>query len=419
MTFFRMRTRGWAIAMLLAVALVSPASAQDRSEDQIAEEIHRTGQKASEVADGLEFTTEEIAKAREELAILQDRLASSRGKLQLLEGQLALAQDGLAAAEKRREVAEDNLAHAMRLLQFAEEELARAETLLQHQVIAAYKYGVAGRSDWVLQAVRQAQDPNDLVSNIYKLRSVVEHQDDVVGQVLELRQQREELLGQAEETRQLTEDARADAEDTLEVVTRLRDDAQLVTQEIARDEAQQRAVLDRLEQDAAAKAAVLASLEQRQAELEREQEEARARRIAAGGGICPVEGAKAGRDFTNDWGYPRSGGRSHEGTDIFANRGTAVYAMYAGTIKELRRIDTGLGGLFVSYWVAPGEHWYNAHLDTVASGLSVGDRVAAGQLIGTVGNTGNARTTPPHLHIGHYYNDVAENPYPILAQACQ
>ncbi|MDX1657207.1 MAG: peptidoglycan DD-metalloendopeptidase family protein [Nitriliruptorales bacterium] len=411
--------RWWAIVSMLAVALATPASAHDRSEDEIAEEMHRTGQQASEVADDLAITTERIAAAREELAVLQDRLAAQRGRLQVLEGQLALAQEGLAAAEVRREAAEENLAQAERLLRFAEEELAAAETRLQNQVVAAYKYGVAGRSDWMLQAVRQARDPNDLVSNIYKLRSVVEHQDTIVHEVLELRQEREDLLVRAEETRRQTEEARDDAEHTLAVVASLRDDAKRVAEEIARDEQRQQAVLNELQADAAAYEQVLEELRARQAALEEEQEAARARRVAAGGAVCPVEGAKAGRDFTNDWGYPRPGGRRHEGTDIFASRGTPVYAMYDGTIKELRRVDTGIGGLFVSYWVAPGEHWYNAHLDTVAPGISVGDAVAAGQQIGTVGNSGNARTTPPHLHIGHYFDDVAENPYPVLADACQ
>ena len=85
-----------------------------------------------------------------------------------------------------------------------------------------------------------------------------------------------------------------------------------------------------------------------------------------------VDGAPAGRDFTNDWGYPRPGGRSHEGTDIFADRGTPVRSIGAGTVKELRTFDGGIGGLYVSIWVAAGEHWYYAHLDTVAPGLAPG-----------------------------------------------
>lgn len=413
------RTHAWVIATILALALALPAAAQDRSEDEIGEDIARTGRQASELEEGLALTTEQIAKAREELIVLQDRLADARGRLRQAEGQLGLAEEGLVAAEERRDVAEKNLETALRLLEYAEQELAREETVLESQVIAAYKYGVAGRSDWVLQAVRQAQDPNDLVANIYKLRSVVAHQDDIVGRVLALRAEREELLADAEATREAAEDARADAADNLAIVTRLRDEAAAIAADVERDEARQREVLADLERDAAASQQVLAELQARQDALEQEQEQARARRMAAGGGVCPVVGAKAGRDFSNDWGYPRSGYRSHEGTDIFADRGTPVVAMYAGTVKEIRRVDTGLGGLFVSYWVAPGEHWYNAHLDSIPLDLHVGDRVSPGQQIGTVGNSGNARTTPPHLHIGHYFNDRAENPYPILADACQ
>lgn len=81
------------------------------------------------------------------------------------------------------------------------------------------------------------------------------------------------------------------------------------------------------------------------------------------------------------------------------------------------RADAGLGGRIISYWVGPGEHWYQAHLAAVAD-LRVGDPVSPGTLIGTVGRSGSARTTPPHLHIGHYVVDVADNPFPDLERAC-
>jgi murein DD-endopeptidase MepM/ murein hydrolase activator NlpD len=100
------------------------------------------------------------------------------------------------------------------------------------------------------------------------------------------------------------------------------------------------------------------------------------------------------------FGADRDGGRrSHHGVDIFARRGTPVLATSAGVVG---RVDvTGLGGKVV--WLRDGvrnANIYYAHLDSQY--VSRGDRVEIGDTLGFVGNTGNARTTPPHLHFGIY-----------------
>jgi murein DD-endopeptidase MepM/ murein hydrolase activator NlpD len=76
--------------------------------------------------------------------------------------------------------------------------------------------------------------------------------------------------------------------------------------------------------------------------------------------------------------------------------------------------ESGLGGRQV--WVmGPGrERHYYAHLDDWQPGLEPGDLVAAGGPLGTVGTTGNARSTPPHLHYGIYGKDGAYDPLPLL-----
>lgn len=115
--------------------------------------------------------------------------------------------------------------------------------------------------------------------------------------------------------------------------------------------------------------------------------------------VLPVEGVHPA-ELVSTWHAPRPGGRQHQGVDIFAARGTAVRASTAGRVMRVG-VDS-LGGNVV--WVlGPGPAlYYYAHLDSWAPGLSVGQRVAAGEALGTVGNTGNARTTPPHLHFGIY-----------------
>lgn len=123
----------------------------------------------------------------------------------------------------------------------------------------------------------------------------------------------------------------------------------------------------------------------------------------------PVQGV-APRQLTDTWGAARGQGRKHEGIDIFAKRGTPVLSSTQGVVT---RVGTNnLGGKVV--WVlGPGRqmHYY-AHLDDYAD-INPWQQVAAGDVLGYVGDTGNARGTPPHLHYG-IYQSGAINPYPLL-----
>jgi murein DD-endopeptidase MepM/ murein hydrolase activator NlpD len=112
------------------------------------------------------------------------------------------------------------------------------------------------------------------------------------------------------------------------------------------------------------------------------------------------------------YGDPRDAGRRrHEGLDIFARRGTPVVAAADGVVRSTRR--NRLGGNVVWLRDVLGRSHYYAHLDSQA--VRRGQRVQAGDTLGFVGNTGNARTTPPHLHFG-MYSSGSFDPYPALKQ---
>jgi len=130
--------------------------------------------------------------------------------------------------------------------------------------------------------------------------------------------------------------------------------------------------------------------------------------------VCPVNGAVA---FTDTWGAPRSGGRTHQGVDMIAARGTPLVAIEAGTVKRMS--SGGLGGITVTLAGVSGDEFYYAHLDGWADGLSVGQALGVGELLGYVGNTGNAQYTIPHLHFEYHPNGgAAVNPYPLVAGLC-
>jgi murein DD-endopeptidase MepM/ murein hydrolase activator NlpD len=127
--------------------------------------------------------------------------------------------------------------------------------------------------------------------------------------------------------------------------------------------------------------------------------------------LMPVEGVPVKR-VANTWGAPRSGGRDHQGQDIFAKRGTPVVSATDGIVVRVG--NNSLGGQIVSVMGNGGRIYYYAHLDGYAPGLATGQTVAAGDVLGYVGTTGNARGTPPHLHFGVYTATGPINPLPLL-----
>lgn len=166
--------------------------------------------------------------------------------------------------------------------------------------------------------------------------------------------------------------------------------------------------------------------ERRRQEAERRRQEAarRAREASAvavegaapppavGGKVCPI-GSPNG--FIDSWGFPRSGGRRHQGIDIFAAYGTPVFAVADGVV------DVGsnrLGGLVVRLFSDEGDRYYYAHL--ASQSVTDGQRVQAGDVLGGTGTSGNAAGTPPHLHWQFHPGDGAPvNPYPLAVALCR
>ena len=143
--------------------------------------------------------------------------------------------------------------------------------------------------------------------------------------------------------------------------------------------------------------------------------------IGPAGLAIPVAGIKP-EALADTYTQSRSGGRVHNAIDIMAPHGTPVLASAAGMVEKLF-FSKGGGGITV-YVRSPDRKWiyYYAHLDEYAPGLTEGQNVKRGDVLGTVGSTGNANPAGPHLHFavhqmaeGEDWHDGSPvNPYPLL-----
>ena len=130
--------------------------------------------------------------------------------------------------------------------------------------------------------------------------------------------------------------------------------------------------------------------------------------------LCPVRGADK-FSFSNSFGAPREGRRQHGGNDMFSRRGTPVVAPVDGVVRTVVGRRAGFG-----FYVdgVDGVTYYGAHMDS--SAVSDGQRVKRGEVLGAVGNTGNAAGTPPHLHFEMKPGNGAPiDPYPLLRVWCR
>ena len=134
---------------------------------------------------------------------------------------------------------------------------------------------------------------------------------------------------------------------------------------------------------------------------------------ATSGGACPVAGAVS---FTDSWGDPRSGGRSHQGVDMIAARNTPLVAIFSGRIHRLT--SGSLSGLAIWLRADNGDQFFYAHLESYAD-IIAGQSVSEGEVIGYNGSSGNAPALLPHLHFEyHPGGGSAVNPYPLVRSLC-
>jgi murein DD-endopeptidase MepM/ murein hydrolase activator NlpD len=283
---------------------------------------------------------------------------------------------------------------------------------VRNRAVEAYMHGDRNQGDWlfVTGSIEHAVVAQEVLAAA------------VAGEVQSL----DALMAARAEMERLEQELDEDSER----VADLRFEAELVAARMNELFAEAEADLAQADEVLASTQAELAEQRRREEEERRRREEGRRRQEAlaraqlgpAGGigleltpgFICPVNGLSR---FIDSWGAPRSGGRTHKGTDLMAPQGTPLVAVANGTV---RLGFNSLGGNTVWVYADYGVGFFYAHLDTFAAGLRSGDRVTIGQALGTVGDTGNAAPGAYHLHFGIAVGGGASNvnPYPSLRAVC-
>ena len=342
----------------------------------------------------------------------EQHLSQKQEELNAAYAEYAKFQDELNVLAERQNAAEVKMARLEETINKVENEIAQAEHDLDilrgrvaQRLVALYKQSCSAVPAY-LEVLFQARDIASVLDRLSTLSRTADLDQDLFAQVtayLEKTKEREaELEAKKQEQAEVMAELQALQAETAEKFKaaageykRLKDQVVKLREEVRK-----------AEQAAAEAAARAAAIRRHQAASN-----AKGGVVQSGSFVFPVDGPHS---FTDTWGAPRSGGRTHKGTDILAPRGTPVVACASGVILRTNPIDTGLGGITIWLRGKNGYDYYYAHLDGIAPGIKAGVSVRAGQLIGWVGDTGNAKGCY-HLHFEiHPGGGAAVNPYATL-----
>lgn len=323
----------------------------------------------------------------------------------------------LQAVETEQALVVDRLTRLNRALAATEATLAATRATLGRRVRNIYMSGMGSSP---IQVLLTSEDPDQGLERMGLLESTTRGETEALRAYRVSRRKQRQVRTQVEGARrQIDETERKLRRDTA-ALGKLFDLLARQEAEAARKkaEAAERARQARLEA-IRAEERKLASIRDLKAradarEKRRAQERASrsgANRVATGGHTCPLGPAHS---FIDTWGAARSGGRRHQGTDIFAPHGAPVYAVVSGRV---RTSHNRLGGIVIYLNGDDGHEYYYAHNSANVAGN--GQRVAVGELIARVGQTGNAQGTSPHVHFElHPGGGSPVNPYGFLRSVC-
>jgi murein DD-endopeptidase MepM/ murein hydrolase activator NlpD len=373
-----LRHTAGALLCLLLVLQVSPGAAGPQ---QTEEDLKRARNRARELTQELQEARSDAADLQAQIVLLTQRIAILTAEAETLEAAIQQVRE-----EKRQATAEIN----------------GLQQDLDDRARSTYIDGPGS----ALELVLEAESLTELSDRLGFLQILQREDSDLSLGIQVERDQLTEFVANLQEYKKEKKDLLAELTPQQEEL-----DAALAAQlaladQIAQDRAEAKDLAERLSKKLQAQLAAAAQ----------------AAAVSTGGGPplkadgplyhCPVDSP---RSYVDTFGAPRVG-HTHQGNDIFAATGTPIRAPFEGTAQE--GFD-GLGGIVVHVYSSngSGDYVYNAHLSKHA-GVD-GDHVTPGELIGYVGNTGNAVGTSPHDHFEyHPGGGSAVSPYPYLNEVC-
>ncbi|MEX2274229.1 MAG: peptidoglycan DD-metalloendopeptidase family protein [Actinomycetota bacterium] len=352
-------------------------------------------------------TKQELAGAKSDLARIDDAISAKQRELDGLQAQSDQLAFELDAANGELANAKAQLLEIQAKLDEVKAQYEERVTMLEDRAREAFMAGAGSTVDFLLGA----SSISDLSDRAEYVDQITAADSDIAAEVGALR----DLLADREKELQKLEAERERA------VAKLADrQAQMQEQFDA-----QQALLDQIQAEKAKQEQIVSKLGKQY----REQLLAQSGYSGTiGNGVlqaCPVD---APMSFGDSFGAPRytGGYHPHAGNDIFAPMGTPIRATFPGTASVA---SNTIGGLSVKVTGASG-YTYNAHL----SALGTIGAVQAGDIIGYVGDSGNAAGTSPHNHFEYHPNAIpanwpksaygyavvgdAINPYPLLSAVC-
>lgn len=346
-----------------------------------------------------------------------DPLASANDRANALRVRLGALQQQAAAAVAESETVHEDLEQAVGEALSAEAAFADAEvdhraasSTAEDRVRSMYKSG--GRSA-LYAAVLRADNPYDAFTRVTNISAIVAIDSKSATRAAASVRRAKFAVAKFDRTtvRRLELERRADAQ-TAEVGRLIAAQEQLV----ASADGEVQALIEEQRQREEAVRLKAAELEARRlatlVQTASTGDMTSAYQPAGGTYACP---AGTLNNFIDSWHAPRSGGRLHQGTDVFATYGAPALAVTDGVVDKWG--NGGLGG--ITLWIrgTNGDRYYYAHNSQNLA--PVGTTVRAGDVIALVGQSGNAAGTPPHIHFeAHPGGGGAANPYPFLAAIC-
>ena len=391
------------LTALMVILAIPPALAQ-QSDEQLRRDLDRAEQEQRRLTGELDQAVDRLGVLEGQLGVVRDEAALASREVAALDAQTAAARRRFGAQIRER-YKQAGTGDLLTLLSTEPADVG----LRSHYLAVVSRHEQANLEVAAGLGRRLARRRADLRAADQRLDALTREADQV----------------RADLDRRLSEAAGAE-EGIRGEIARREADAKRLAEEAARARQAIEAARSVAERGRAEAAAAEASRRAQAAaatadQARRAQPAGQARRpVSSGGGAVVSGGGKAcpqanPRSFTDTWGAPRSGGRTHQGTDIFGARGGPVYAITSGTITTAK--TGGLSGLFMILRGDDGHSYWYIHLQDFVAG--VGQRVAAGQLIAHNGDTGNARGTPPHIHFEYHPGGGGPvNPYPMLRGLC-